>query len=121
MLFTMSETENLVLTNCSKSPEDSDSILPPSFLRQQFLESVAAAGKVSLPELTSRSSKRLYARIRWAGMLYLRDTRSWSLPRIAALFDRDHTTVKHGLTHGRALMESDACFRAMFERVACDD
>lgn len=117
----MSETENSVLTNCSKSPEDSDSVLPPPFLRQQFLESVAAAGKVSLPELTSRSSKRLYARVRWAGMLYLRDCRSWSLPRIGRVFERDHTTVKHGLTQGRALMESDAGFCALVKRVACDD
>ena len=117
----MSETGFSIETNCLKSPVASDSSHQSPFLRQRFLESVAAAGKVSLLELTSRSSRRRVSRVRWAGMLYLRDVRDWSLPRIGALFDRDHTTVFYGLTQGRALMTADDGFRAMVERVVCDD
>jgi chromosomal replication initiation ATPase DnaA len=117
----MSETGFSIETNCLRSQKDLDSVRPPPFLRQQFLESVAAAGKVSLPELTSRSNNRRASRVRWAGMLYLRDSFGWSLPRIARVFDRDHTTVMHGLKQARVLVESNARFRSMVKRVARDN
>ena len=54
-------------------------------------------------------------------MLYLRDVLEWSLPRIGRVFERDHTTVMHGLSVARTLAKHDSGFRAMVKRVSRDD
>lgn len=60
------------------------------------LEAIAERRGVPMSLIMSDRRYSKVARARWEMWAMLRDD-GWSLPRIAAFFDRDHTTVLHGI------------------------
>jgi chromosomal replication initiation ATPase DnaA len=72
---------------------------------QQEMHAIARRHAVSFAELQSPSRKRALVAARWEAWAALR-ARRWSLPKIGALFARDHTTVMYGLRE-RARREAE--------------
>lgn len=68
---------------------------------------------VSHGELIGSIKERQISQRRWLVMLYLREVRGYSMPRIGGVFNRDHTTVLHGLKRCRELLEADEAYRAL--------
>lgn len=58
---------------------------------------VAAAHGVPVNRVMGDSRKRPVVLARYEAYYLLRKTRGLSYPRIAAIFDRDHTSVIHGI------------------------
>lgn len=84
------------------------------------LRSVCINHGVTRTELLSRSRTRYIVRARWTAMLVLREIARWSLPRIAALLRRDHSTVINGIRTAITCMRDDADYRDAVRRVLAD-
>lgn len=82
---------------------------------RRILQTTAAYYGFSEEELTGKSRKAPLAMSRQVGMYLCRELTDLSLPKIAALFSRDHTTVMHGVEKVAATMRSD---RSVYDQVA---
>jgi chromosomal replication initiation ATPase DnaA len=72
---------------------------------------------ISIEALMGPRKDRLAARARWAIWLVLYDDLGWSLNAVGVRFNRDHTSVMHGVHQSRALLETDADFAALVDAV----
>jgi chromosomal replication initiator protein len=71
-----------------------------------ILELTASYFNLSVAELVSKSRSRPLTTARHVGMYLLREQTGLSLIKIGDLFDRDHTTVMHGIKKIEALMKA---------------
>jgi chromosomal replication initiator protein len=72
---------------------------------------VAARWRCCVRDLLSRRQSQAVARPRQVAMWLARHATPASLPEIGREFDRDHTTVMHGLAVVDAVMARDPAFR----------
>ena len=72
-------------------------VLAPADTAKSILMRVAASHKLSLRRLKSRTRYREVVYPRQQAMWTIRTALGWSYPRIAMLFNMDHTTVMHGV------------------------
>jgi chromosomal replication initiator protein len=79
----------------------------------------ATAEAFSLPlrELLSKRQDRRCARPRQVAMYLARELTVHSLPEIGREFDRDHTTIMHGIAQVEALMAQKPEFAARVEAI----
>lgn len=77
-----------------------------------IIRRVAAAFGISEQELLGTSRLRTFLRPRQAAMYLARELTGWSLPRIAAAFGRDHTTVLHACRKITAERQTDPALDA---------
>lgn len=69
----------------------------PNDVRRLVHETAQAHG-VTFTDIMGKSRKQAVVRARWAAIAAVRQSRPmWSLPRIGAFFDLDHTSVLHAL------------------------
>ena len=73
---------------------------------------VCCAFGISQLDLLSRRRGRVQARPRQVAMWLARHATPCSLPEIGRAFDRDHTTVMHGIERVEARMAEDPGFAA---------
>ena len=78
------------------------SVAPPDMIklrpeRYGKFEQACMAHGITRHQARSKSRTRDLAHPRQAAMLWLRNNTNLSLPEIGRLFDRDHTTVLHGI------------------------
>lgn len=57
----------------------------------------ATAHNISVADLTRHCRKKPMATIRQDAMAYVRDVSGLSFPEVGLLFNRDHTTILHGV------------------------
>ena len=65
--------------------------------RYGMFEKACMANGISREQARCKSRTRDLVHPRQAAMLWLRNNTNLSLPEIGRLFDRDHTTVLHGI------------------------
>ena len=99
-----------------------DSLKPPGgmgslWTKTSYLARMAAATGTTIEELTGRGQGRRMAFVRFACFLQLRRLKGFSLPQIGAIFNRDHTTVLHGIRRAEKMEKASASFRALMEDV----
>lgn len=82
-----------------------------------IVERVAAAFGVSPAELMSASRLKGVRRARQAAMFVARELTGLSYPRLAAAFDRDHTTVMHACRRVEAEMATDDALAGRVQEV----
>lgn len=80
---------------------------------ERIQQYVATYFDVPLTEILSDRRRRDIARPRQVAMLLSRRLTSYSLPRIARCFNRDHTTIMHGIANIERLVIIDL-------QLACD-
>jgi chromosomal replication initiator protein len=78
---------------------------------------VAAQWRCCVRDLLSRRQSQAVARPRQVAMWLARHATPASLPEIGRAFDRDHTTVMHGLEVVDALMARDPAFHGRVLRL----
>jgi chromosomal replication initiator protein len=71
---------------------------------------VAAEFRTTVPHLSGPQRYRRLVRARQVAMWLARRTTEHSLPQIGWAFDRDHTTVLHGIEKVDEIMERDPSF-----------
>jgi chromosomal replication initiation ATPase DnaA len=79
----------------------------------EVLEIAARVLDVSHGELIGSIKEKRIVHRRWLLMLYFREVRGYSLPRIGAILHRDHTTILSGLERCREKLAVDAEYRAL--------
>lgn len=91
---------------------------PPQTARvldgSRIVATTAAFYGYSQEELLSKSRRAPLAMSRQIGMYLCRELTDLSLPKIAAIFNRDHTTVMHGVEKVAQAMRSD---RTVYDQV----
>ncbi len=80
---------------------------PPRLLIRTIQREVAAYYKLPLSYMTSRSNLRTHARPRQVAMYLARELTPHSLTVIGQWFDRDHSTVIHGIRQVEWLCRRD--------------
>jgi hypothetical protein len=82
----------------------------------EIKDAVAEAFGVSVSALVSDRRTMDLAKPRFAAYAIYRDHTKFSLPRIARIFNRDHTTVMHGLKRVEELLAEDGYFKQCYSR-----
>jgi hypothetical protein len=84
-----------------------------------FIQNLVCAGfGITELDLLSRRSGRTQAKPRQVGYWLARHTTSASLPEIGRAFDRDHSTVMHGIKQVEARMAADPALAARVRNLA---
>lgn len=83
---------------------------------RQIATEVAQRHGLTLEDLRGPNAAQAYARPRWEAMAIIREKTAFSLPQIGRFFNRDHTSVFHGLQRHAALR----CPQAMAKAVSRD-
>lgn len=89
--------------------------IQPNGLRlpvRECLESAARFYEVSVELIVSHRRQRSLVRARQVGMWLAYRSTTVTLTQIARVFDRDHTTVIHGIAAVEGLRHRDGDFRA---------
>ena len=81
----------------------------------EIKDAVAEAFGVSVSALVSDRRSMDLAKPRFAAYAIYRDHTKFSLPRIARIFNRDHTTVMHGLKRVEELLAEDDVFKRRYQ------
>lgn len=81
--------------------------------RQQTLEVIVTAGGVRLEDVFGTTRDRRVLLVRRAICVALRDVHQMSLPEIAAVFGRDHSSVRYRIRDGRRILKEEASLLAM--------
>jgi chromosomal replication initiator protein len=79
---------------------DSEKEIPPSLIMEETAQHFA----LSMDDLLSKSRSRPLTTARHVAMYLLRELTGLSLIKIGELFNRDHTTVLHGIKKIEGLM-----------------
>lgn len=87
---------------------------------QKVLQTVAKAYGVSVDDVLSESRRRSFVWPRHVAMYLLNLDFNFSLPRIAKMFDRDHTSVLHACQRMKWIVERDKKLRAMITDIRMD-
>ena len=112
----MSDISMLMKRGCQKSYDPSHST-PDQRRAEHVIKAVCTHHGVDRAKLLSRCKKAEIVRARWSAMMMLREVECWSLPRIAGVLNRDHTTVLVGLRRAHEHMSIDAAYRDAVARV----
>ena len=82
-----------------------------SEIKARLLNKASELFDVHKRDLNSRVRYGFIMPARFAMYKALRE-RNWSYPRIGRLFDKDHSTIIHGVKRAEYLMERDASYAA---------
>lgn len=80
----------------------------------EILNAVSEAYNIPVDTLRGRGKMSSISRARQTAFALLRESLGWSYPRIAMMFNRDHTTVLHGVRSHEALIDKDADYRSFY-------
>jgi chromosomal replication initiator protein len=84
---------------------------------ERIKELVAAQFRTTVRHLSGPQRYRRLVRARQVAMWLARNTTSHSLPEIGWAFERDHTTVMHGIEKVDEIMGNDPAFAALVWRL----
>lgn len=98
---------------------DMNAELPQPTIRG-IQEAVCARYAVTMHHLLSDRRARCVARPRQVAMYLAHELTGRSLPVIGRAFNRDHTTIMHGIRQIRLLAEADADFGERVAALLCE-
>lgn len=87
-----------------------------SEIKARLLNKASELFDVHKRDLNSRVRYGFIMPARFAMYKALRE-RGWSYPRIGKLFDKDHSTIIHGVKRAEYLMERDASYAAKIDEL----
>ena len=88
---------------------------PGTTVSGRLVASACAHFGVTADELRSQRRHGAISRARWAIAHVLIDRVGWSLPRVGALLNKDHTSILYGWRKSQSLIRLDEDFYAAVE------